>query len=558
MTSVEDSAAPNSLAKLVYVGTWKQADTPTYTGTHYTGQKGSRVEITFTGSQIVLYGPRGRYFGKASVSVDGGPATTIDAYRANLQTQNVLYTGAQLTQGQHKAVVTVLGTKSPESGGTAWALDSLDVVSAVVTRKPVPVPPAPYKPVPTPTPTAPAPVQTPTPTPTPTAPAPTPTAPAPTPTAPAPTPTAPAPTPTAPAPTPTAPAPTPTAPAPTPTAPAPTPTAPTPTPLPTPPPPAPVPVSKTNYGGLYGATSTDRLRRGVSQQWLKVRWSDLEPQEGAYNWEPITNILASDPNLVVRVHVNGGQFAPEWLKVAAGKVTVTNAKDGITATVGQYWTPRYMSAYDRFVTALGAKFDGNARVASVNMFGTSLIYDEPWITGGAASGAALYSAGLTKDKVVAAQNAGLAATVAAFPHTVVEMPLHGQFTYPVAGGQKGTWADGIGLANAWDAQYGNRVIFTDYGWGAGDWTAAASSLATAPNLYSWMHKRADLGRPIAFQATLAPGTAAGSTTPTADVARAATDEAVRMGARWFEHYSWAYFSVDEAAAFDARFKANVK
>ena len=139
-----------------------------------------------------------------------------------------------------------------------------------------------------------------------------------------------------------------------------------------------------------------------------------------------------------------------------------------------------MAAYQQFMTAMGTQFDANARVASVNMVGTSLIYDEPWITGGAASGAALYNAGLTKDKVIAAQNAGLAATVAAFPHTVVEMPLHGQFTYPVSGGQAGTWADGIGLANAWDALYGDHVIFTDYGWGAGDYTAAASSLATAP------------------------------------------------------------------------------
>ena len=48
-------------------------------------------------------------------------------------------------------------------------------------------------------------------------------------------------------------------------------------------------------------------------------------------------------------------------------------------------------------------------------------------------------------------------------------------------------------------EYGSRVVFTDYGWGAGDWTAAASSLATAPNLYSWMHKRADLGPPVAIQ-----------------------------------------------------------
>ncbi len=132
--------------------------------------------------------------------------------------------------------------------------------------------------------------------------------------------------------------------------------------------------------------------------------------------------------------------------------------------------------------------------------------------------------------MIAAQNAGLTATVAAFPHTAVEMPLHGQFTYPVSGRQAGKWSDGIGLANSWDQLYGNHVVFTDYGWGAGDYTAAATSLTTGPNLYSWIHKRADLGRPIALQATLAPGVASGTVSPTAAAAVDATDGAVRMGA----------------------------
>ncbi|MGG5257615.1 beta-galactosidase [Phycicoccus avicenniae] len=322
--------------------------------------------------------------------------------------------------------------------------------------------------------------------------------------------------------------------------------------------PAATTTTKTNYGGLYGTTTADRDRRGVEHQWLKVRWSDLEPREGGYDWTAIDRLLASDPDLVVRVHVGGGQFAPQWLKTAAGSVQVTNKKDGVTASVGKYWTPRYTAAYKKFVTALGARYDANPRIASVNMFGTSLVYDEPWITGGEASGAALHTAGLTKDKVVAAQNAGLAATTAAFPRTVVEMPLHGRFTYPVAGGEKGSWTEGLTLANAWDTAYGKRVVFTDYGWGAGDYTAAAASLTSAPNLYSWMHKRADLGRPIAFQATLAPGTAAGSTTPTSAAAVAASDEAVRMGARWFEHHSWSYLTVAKATAIDSALKANVR
>jgi len=460
LTKVDDCATTTTPAALRYVGGW-QTTTGGYkykNTDHRTAQANATVAITYTGTRIRLYGPKGSVLGKASVSVDGGPSTVLDSYRYSLQEQSFLYMSPLLPQGQHKAVITMLGQHNPASGGNTWALDRVEVVSNATTTAKVPA----------------------------------------------------------------------------------------------------AVVTKASYGGLYGTTEADRTRRGVNQLWLKVKWADLEPQQGVYNWTPITSKLAANPNLVLRVHVNGGPSAPQWLKNSAGTVQVSNNKDQFSATVGKYWTPQYITAYKQFVTAMGTQFDTNSRVASINMFGTSLIYDEPWITGGTTSGATLYNAGLNKDKVIAAQNADLAATVAAFPHTMVEMPLHGQFTYPVAGGQAGKWSDGVGLANSWDSLYGNRVIFTDYGLGAGEYTPAAATLATAPNLYSWMHKRADLGRPIAFQATLAPGVAAGSANPTSAAAIDAADGAVRMGARWFEHHSWSLLTVAQAQAFDAGLKANVR
>lgn len=313
---------------------------------------------------------------------------------------------------------------------------------------------------------------------------------------------------------------------------------------------------KTNFGGLYGTTTADADRRGVKQLWLKVRWDTLEPSEGSYRWGVIDSALAS--GYIIRLHVQGGQFAPEWLKVATTKVSVSNSKDGVAATVGRYWVLRYRDAYARFVAALGARYDSHPRLASVNMFGCSLIYDEPWIVGGATSGAALYEAGLSKSEVIVAQEEGLFATVAAFPSTVVEMPLHTQLMYPVSGGQKGSWADGVGLATAWHNAYGNRVVFVHYGWGPGDYAEASPSLEKATGLYPWLHCRADLGGFIAFQATLVPGVPGGSVTPTVEQARAACEEAVRMGAVWFEHAAWGYFTdVLEARKYDTALKANL-
>jgi len=318
-------------------------------------------------------------------------------------------------------------------------------------------------------------------------------------------------------------------------------------------------VIKPVYGGLYTSREANRTRwsPALGQYWLKVRWADLEPSPGVYNWAPITDYLTAHPGVRVRLHIEGGDGAPSWLANDSGAfVPVTNNRDSITRYCGRYWVPAYKNRFKSFVTALGARFDKVPEIASVNNFGNSLVYDEPWIMGGdAASVARLYSAGLNRDSSLAAQKEAIAALIQAFPTTVIEMPGHGTWDYPVdaTGKIKYDWAGGRDIFNQMHALYGRHIIFTDYGLGPNEGEAAAADLATAPSFYSWLHKRADLGYPIAFQLTL---TTSGSS-PTTEQMVGAMEAAVFMGASWVEHSEFMLLNNSQVQFYDGEFKANV-
>lgn len=323
------------------------------------------------------------------------------------------------------------------------------------------------------------------------------------------------------------------------------------------------PAIKHNYGGLFVSTESNRTSWSppLDHYWLKVNWSDLEPQQGQYDFSSITTYLNAHPGVNVRLHVQGGDNAPVgtssnpgWLaNIAGGGVNVTNTRAGTTAFCGRYWVQAYKDAYAALVTALGAAFDSNQQIASINNAGCSLIFDEPWIMGGdSASTINLYNSGLTKATQQSAIYDALAALMVAFPTTVVEMATHSELTYPTASGQGGSWTEGRDQLNTLDALYGDHIIITDYGLGPGE-DEAAQPLDTATTQYSWMHGRAVAGRPIAFQATLA---AAGSPDTSANQT-GGCDAAVAMKARWYEHNAWALLTNSQVQTYDAEFKANV-
>jgi hypothetical protein len=122
----------NNNAALTYTGSWTYA---TY-GTDYAGDEsysattGNKVTFTFTGNAIQWLGSYASNHGYASVSLDGGAATSVDTYASTSIPQSVLYSATGLSQGTHTLTITVAGTKDSGSSGYFVSVDALIVGTA--------------------------------------------------------------------------------------------------------------------------------------------------------------------------------------------------------------------------------------------------------------------------------------------------------------------------------------------------------------------------------------------------------------------------------------------
>jgi hypothetical protein len=317
---------------------------------------------------------------------------------------------------------------------------------------------------------------------------------------------------------------------------------------------------KLNYGGLFTCSESNRTKWSpdLGQYWLKVNWSQLEPTPGVYSFGVIDNYLAAHPGVYVRLHIGGGDNAPAWLASFSGPfVSVKNSRDNVTSLCGRYWMQGYKDRFALICAALGAKYDNNPYIASINNFSNSLVYDEPWILGGdAGSVTSLYNAGLTQSTSQSAQLSGLATLAAAFPTTIMEMPGHGDWDYPVMKSgvvkTKYDWPAGRTMFNDLHDLYQDHIIFTDYGLGPDEYTSPQPR-ATATSYYAWMHQLADEGFPVAFQLTL---TGSGQK-PTQAQMSGGIDAGISMGASWIEHSDWSLLDNSAVQTFDSRIKANI-
>jgi hexosaminidase len=97
---------------------------------HYSSSAGSLAEFRFTGNQIRLFASRAANHGRAAVSVDGGPETTVDLYAPTRVDQTLVFASGLLAPGTHVLRVRVLNTAGAASSGTAVTVDKVEVSRA--------------------------------------------------------------------------------------------------------------------------------------------------------------------------------------------------------------------------------------------------------------------------------------------------------------------------------------------------------------------------------------------------------------------------------------------
>jgi hypothetical protein len=118
-------------ASFTYTGAgWQTLSDATESGgsAAITPNTGSYAEVGFTGSTIHWVGLRGPNTAVASVSVDGGPVSTIDTYAPQYEAQQVLFAADGYAPGSHTMRITYSG-RNPSAAATAYL-----VVDAIETQ----------------------------------------------------------------------------------------------------------------------------------------------------------------------------------------------------------------------------------------------------------------------------------------------------------------------------------------------------------------------------------------------------------------------------------------
>ncbi|GAC1366924.1 MAG: hypothetical protein PVS3B1_30980 [Ktedonobacteraceae bacterium] len=106
-------------------------------------------------------------------------------------------------------------------------------------------------------------------------------------------------------------------------------------------------------------------------------WSLLEPQQGQYNWNAIDKDMKpwadNHKRVILRVSASGwsqwdpalgsGHATPQWVYDSG----VQSMKEVDGSVHPQYWSPRFLSAYEEFIRALAQHYDNNPNVAAIQM-----------------------------------------------------------------------------------------------------------------------------------------------------------------------------------------------
>ncbi|MCW2549567.1 MAG: polysaccharide deacetylase [Mycobacterium sp.] len=95
---------------------------------HYAYTTGNSATITFSGSQLKVYGFKEPVGGIATVSIDGGAAVDLDYYAASSTLTQLLVTPV-LTTGSHTVVFTVSGRRGNGSS-TTINLDKAEIYTS--------------------------------------------------------------------------------------------------------------------------------------------------------------------------------------------------------------------------------------------------------------------------------------------------------------------------------------------------------------------------------------------------------------------------------------------
>ena len=124
--------ADQSDAHLVWTGTWGTVtNAGDFGGTAKSINAAGTVTITFSGVSLNVIAAKARAYGRMSVSLDGGAATTVDLYSSSTSYKQTVWSSGLLANTTHTVKITWLGSKSSSATGTTIDVDAVDVIGTL-------------------------------------------------------------------------------------------------------------------------------------------------------------------------------------------------------------------------------------------------------------------------------------------------------------------------------------------------------------------------------------------------------------------------------------------
>ena len=142
-TTVEDTTTGTTVGTIQYTGgSWTRCggcSVATPNDSYYYGYTvGDSYTVRFHGYRLEVYSPTDPDGGRASVTVDGGAATTVDFYAAGTSTNGLRWTSPTLADADHTVVFTIISATSSSANVVLF-----DRAEATTGGTPPPPPPPP-------------------------------------------------------------------------------------------------------------------------------------------------------------------------------------------------------------------------------------------------------------------------------------------------------------------------------------------------------------------------------------------------------------------------------
>jgi hypothetical protein len=211
----------------------------------------------------------------------------------------------------------------------------------------------------------------------------------------------------------------------------------------------------------------------VSGLSIRVRWSAVETSPGVYNWRAIDDAIAKAraAGKYAMIRILAGISTPDWVLAQVPTLTFSNQYlyNAATTYPAQVtmpipWNSTFLGLWGRFVAAMGAHYDGNPTLYSMQMSGGGFIGEmtlptdvNTWL-----------AAGYSDAKYIGCWETIVDAFRRAFPTTPLNLDITAPFplsqyatdvfkpvaTYATQDGSKKAWVQNNALRSAMLTFYG--------------------------------------------------------------------------------------------------------